>query len=160
MPVLSSFRAKRFANRKTEVTHSLIAFRLRREWFAIAIEKIQKVTVLELVYSHPQHPEISLTRYQNQEIVLIDVDKQIFGETEPSLKQQKPTYLAIIENNQGELTGLPLDSSPSIRRVPQSAFVPIPDTYLKTSRICCLGNTIVQLGDHPSLFLLDTQKLW
>jgi purine-binding chemotaxis protein CheW len=159
MPVLSSFRAKRFANRKIEVTHSLIAFRLRREWFAIPIEKVQKVTVLEIVYSNPQRPEISLTRYQNREIVVIDVDKHIFGETEPSLVLQKPAYLAIIENNRGELRGLPLDSSPSIRRVPQSAFVPVSDAYLKTSKIRCLSSNIVQLGDHPSLFLLDTQKL-
>jgi chemotaxis signal transduction protein len=159
MPTLSSLRSRRFANRKIEVTHSLIAFRLRREWFAIAIEKIQKVTVLELVYSDPQRPGINLTRYQNQEIILIDVDKRIFGEQESSFNSQKPTYIAIIENSQGELTGLPLDSPPSIRRVPQSAFVPIPDIYLKTSQIRCLSSTIVQLGDHPSLFLLDTQKL-
>jgi chemotaxis signal transduction protein len=159
MPVLSSVRARRFANRKTEVIHSLITFRLRREWFAVPIEKVQKVIILELLYSDPQRPEISLTHYQSQEIVVINVDQRIFGETEPSLTSQKPSYLAIIENNQGELTGLPFDSPPSIRRVPYSAFVSITDNYLKISNICCLSSNIIQLGDHPSLFLLDTQKL-
>jgi chemotaxis signal transduction protein len=160
MSILSSVRARRFAKQRGEAVHTLIAFRLRREWFALPIETVQKVIPLELVYDDPLDTGIRLTRYQDREIVVIDIQSRLFGERPQTIASLDSQYLAIVRGEPDASIGIPLDSPPSLRRVPRSAFGPLPAVDRETGKINCLGATLIQLADHPPLFLLDTRQLW
>jgi len=61
MTILSDLRSSRFARQQKNITQSLIVFTLRREWFALPIDMVQKVIPLGAVYGDPQGTGISLT---------------------------------------------------------------------------------------------------
>jgi len=158
MTILSDLRSSRFARQQKNITQSLIVFTLRREWFALPIDMVQKVIPLGAVYGDPQGTGISLTEYQNKEVVVIDVASRIFKQNKAK-NLTNSSYLLILNHLSLDLVGLPVESVPQIRRVAESAFVPIPDTYLNKGNINCLSSAMIQLQDHPSLFLLDAQEL-
>lgn len=166
MAILSSLRSRRFAARQSEdrtakIEH-LIVFRLREEWFAIDVLKVHKVIPLPKIYGDPHHTGISLTDYQGQEILVIDVGHKIFGESRQDLAEKgfmEQQYLVILQSESSELLGLPIDSAPTVRRVPESAFVAIPDTYLSTGNIRCISNKMIKADDCPAIFWLDTSQL-
>lgn len=162
MAISSSLRSRRFSNRQTEDIQHLVIFQLRQEWFAIKAVTVHKVIPLAKVYGDPHHTGISLTNYQDQEILVIDVGYKIFGETPQALENSnlsQPKFLVIFSSAQGELTGLPIDSSPMIRRIPQSAFTAIPDTYISSGNIRCLSNQMIKTDDLPPVFELDPFQL-
>jgi purine-binding chemotaxis protein CheW len=163
MAIHSPLRYRRLSARQTEATHQLIAFRLRQEWFALPIDRVQKVVQMGKVYGDPKGTGISLTKYQGQELLVIDVSQRIFAEA-PSAngdlaEGDRVRFLAIVQGQTGELVGLPIDSPPAIHRVPQSAFSPLPPTFLAQGNIQCISSTMVQIGDCQPLFLLDRDLL-
>jgi chemotaxis signal transduction protein len=163
MAVFSSLRSRRFARHQAEATQTLITFQLGSEGFALPIETVQKVIILDEVYGDPSGRGIGLTHYQNQEIIVIDLGYRIFGEQSqliiPEDDPSKIRYLLILYNPEGALTGLPIDSAPKIRRVGKSAIQPLPDAYLKQDILGGLSSQIVYLEKELPLFLLDTLAL-
>ncbi|NJR61659.1 MAG: hypothetical protein HC769_24185 [Cyanobacteria bacterium CRU_2_1] len=67
--------------------------------------------------------------------------------------------MLIVQNPQGELIGIPLDSAPSLRRVPRSAFAPLPPTYLTEGGVRCVSALIVLNPKEAPLFLLNLDQL-
>jgi purine-binding chemotaxis protein CheW len=170
MTIYSPIRSRRTAARKTEKTQQLITFRLRQEWFALPIHAVQRVIQMGKVYGDPQGTGISLTNYQGREIIVVDVAYRIFGETSSVNEEKKnslvrvsdanePRILLVVQSDKGEIVGLPVDATPVMRRVPDSAFTAIPEIYLAQGNINCISSTMIQLSDHPPLFLLDTNRL-
>ncbi len=168
MAIFSPLRSRRFAQRTKQNSKQLIAFRLRQEWFALPIETVVKVVTMGPVYGDPKQTGISLTLYQNQELLVVDVAHRIFKEAPSSPEnnphqknqnQEEPRYLLIVQSNGQELVGLPIDSPPMIRRVSTNAFVPLPESYLNLGNIQCVSSTIVETKDEKALFLLDPHKL-
>jgi chemotaxis signal transduction protein len=161
MTISSSRRSRRLASQKQEKTQQLIAFILGQEWFALPINTVQKVVKLGKVYGDPQGTGVSLTNYQGQELLVVDVAHRIFGMTTIPLHQDtnKDRFLLIIENQKNEKVGLPIDAPPSIRRVSESAFIPLPDIYLTQGNIHCISSTMIQAKNHDPLFLLDINQL-
>ncbi|NJR61658.1 MAG: hypothetical protein HC769_24180 [Cyanobacteria bacterium CRU_2_1] len=78
---MSSFLSRRAANRRAVVTHKMIAFRIQQEWFALPIQAAQRVIPMGQVYGISCQSEISLTRYQDKDIIVIDAERRIFGRT-------------------------------------------------------------------------------
>jgi purine-binding chemotaxis protein CheW len=170
------------ANKKARVIQQMIGFRLDREWFALPILAIHRVVPLGKIYGDPKNTGISLTTYEDRELLVIDVAKQIFNDVKPTedreakadvnlanfgdLEQQR--YLLILEN-EGEcmshnFLGLPIDSPPTMYRVESNAFKPIPEAYLDRGNIQCISSQIIELPNLPGvapspLFILDRQKL-
>ncbi|EAZ92466.1 chemotaxis protein CheW [Crocosphaera chwakensis] len=161
MTIYSHRPSRRSPGKTTQNTQQIITFLLGEEWFALAIDAIQKVLQLGKVYGDPQRKGVSLTHYQGQELLVIDVARRIFGtETLSSHQNTDQTrFLLIIHNNNNEIVGLPIDSSPSILRVSESAFIPLPDTYLTQGNIHCISSTIIQVNEQQSFFLLDVNQL-
>jgi chemotaxis signal transduction protein len=172
--------SQRLANRRAEPLQKLIVFRIRQEWFAVLIQFAQKVVPLGLVYGAPQGG-ISLTRYQGQEIPVIDIERRVFG-NEPSIAPfpeaiavltEAPApnaeaiaspfsaqpHLMIVEDAQGALIGVPMDSAPVLRRVPKSAFSPVPDIYLAEGTIRGVSALITVSEDESPFFLLNLDLL-
>ena len=169
MAIFSPLRSRRFAARQTEATQQLIAFRLRQEWFALPVHAVQKVAQMGKVYGDPQGTGISLTKYQNKELLVVDVGHRIFAEApNPDLASEvvknssdltQQRFLLIVQSDAGEVVGLPIDSQPAIRRVPGSAFTPLPEAYMVQGNIRCISSKMIQLTNQPPLFLLDPNRL-
>ncbi|NJR39119.1 MAG: chemotaxis protein CheW [Leptolyngbyaceae cyanobacterium CSU_1_4] len=169
--------SQRLANRRAEPLQKLIVFQIRQEWFAVLIQFAQKVIPLGLVYGAPQGG-ISLTHYQNHEIPVIDIEQRVFGKavnlslpsalTEgsnsseqnfplPVLENQR--HLIIVEDAQGSLVGIPMNSPPTLRRVPKSAFSPVPAIYLAEGNIQCVSALITVSESEPPFFLLNLDQV-
>ena len=162
-----TLRSRRMANKKARVVEQMIGFRLDREWFALPILAIHRVVPLGKIYGDPKNTGISLTTYEDRELLVIDVAKQIFNEDKPTehdrekanaklenfgdLEQQR--YLVILENEGESMSrnflGLPIDSPPTMYRVESNAFKPIPEAYLDRGNIQCISSQIIELTDLP-----------
>jgi chemotaxis signal transduction protein len=161
--------SQRLANRRAEPLQKLIVFRIRREWFAVPIQLAHKVVPLGLVYGASEGG-ISLTRYLDQELPVIDVERRIFGHgvdlsSQPLLPgdasrsaPEEQRHLMIVEYQEG-LIGIPLDSPPTLRRAPKSAFSPIPAVYLAEGHIRCVSALITISENEPPFFLLNLDQL-
>jgi chemotaxis signal transduction protein len=166
---ISPVKFRRGATRQTEKTEQLITFRLHQEWFAVPIGTVQKVVQMGKVYGDPQGTGVSLTNYQGQEILVIDVARRIFLKTSLEAQSEQPTLtnsaiadvrlMLILKSDRAEVLGLPIDSTPVMQRVPQSAYSPIPEGYISQGNVRCISSTSLQLGDR-TLFLLDVKQLF
>lgn len=176
---MSSFLSRRVHRRQADAIQLLISFPLQQEWFALPIQVAQRVVPLQQVYGRAANGILGLTRYQNQEIVVLDVRSRIFSSPLPDLLPavtgEGPVaqpHLLIIDRLSGyapaaaqcdrvpdELVGIRLEAPPVLRRVPRSAFSPIPATYLIESGIRCVS-ALVQSGElEPPLFFLNLEQL-
>lgn len=223
MAIFSTLRSRRSAAVKTEATEQIITFCLRQEWFAFPILAVQKVIPLGEVYGDPQGTGVSITAYEEQEIIVIDVgqfifqdlsssnqkssefgiqnselsyDSQLLGkqelgkgtslplnkfnselersnfelvepERDPArsdsslLDWEQQRYLVIVNLHEQtqDLLGLPIDSQPVMRRVTKSNFKTLPQAYLNQGNINCVSKKMIELPEHPPIFLLDPQSL-
>jgi chemotaxis signal transduction protein len=178
MAIYSPLRSRRLTAQQTEVTQRLIIFQLRQETFALQLDLVHKVIVLDpsgarsgqRLYGDPNRTGVSLTTYQGRELVVIDVGQQIFGtrasatEAKSSNTVTTPTnakieYLLILQPEPERLVGLPIDSAPSIQSIQLSAFKPLPDLYQQYSQIHSVSAMSIDLPDRPSIFLLDATAL-
>ena len=175
MAVFSPLTSRRASNRKAEATQQLIVFRLYKEGFALPIRSVQKVIPMGNIYGGSQGAGVGLTLYQDQELLVIDVEHRIFRSAPssysprrralpPQGQEEQPDitlagFLLIVQSPQGKLVGLPIDSPPSLQRVPESAFTPLTSTYMAEGNIRCVSALILQNNDEPPLFLLNPEKL-
>ncbi|MEO0373714.1 MAG: chemotaxis protein CheW [Cyanobacteria bacterium P01_A01_bin.17] len=162
MAILSSARSRR--GRKAEVTEQFIAFQLRQEWFGLPIESVYRVVTMGKVFGDPDETGVGLTRYQDQDLLVIDVSHRIFSEdsTRPATSSKEDSdqkSLIIIKNSKGELVGLPIDSQPEVKRFSRSQFVPLPATYAARSKIRCLSSMMAKTAEDTALFLLDPDQV-
>jgi chemotaxis signal transduction protein len=175
MAIYSPLRSRRLATQQTEATQRLITFKLGAETFALPLDRVHKVTVLDRLYGDPQNTGVSLTTYQGRELVVIDVGQRIFGKLPQVLppadrkhsiqamataRDADPIrYLLILQPEPNRLLGLPIDSPPSIQSVQLSAFQPLPAIYLEHGNIDCVSKMSIDSPDRPSIFLLDVDLL-
>ena len=79
MAIFSPLATRRKNRRlRTEATQQVIVFRLRNEGFALPIRAVQKVIPMDKVYGAPGGGGVSVTLYQDQELMVIDVGRRIF----------------------------------------------------------------------------------
>ncbi|HEY9703416.1 MAG TPA: chemotaxis protein CheW [Allocoleopsis sp.] len=162
MAIFSPLRHRKIGARFAENTRQMLVFQLQKEWFAIPIELVKQVVVLKEIYGDPAQNGISLTLYQNKEILVVDVGKRIFpqGKNTEDVKSDEQKYLIILENSQGEIVGLPIDSTPSLKRVPDSAFNPLPSGYISEGNIQCVSNLMIESDEQKPYFLIDVEMLF
>jgi chemotaxis signal transduction protein len=181
--------------RRRPATHQLIVFPLRHERFALPIRYVYKVIPLGQTYGVCHQTGISLTRYQNCDILVIDIQRRIFPDLPESIPLLEPVitsshpdskkqslmdaseessslskensqivqasqrHLLLMQTSQKELIGIPLDVPPSLRRVSESAFSPIPSVYLEQSRIRCISALVALSEQETPVFLLNPGQL-
>ena len=174
MAVFSPLTSRRSTRRNAVRTQQLIVFRVRNEGFALPIWAVQKVIPMSKIYGAPQGAGVSLTLYQDQELIVIDVERRIFREV-PNLDSSSSAlgkscafgmngtnqdgYLLIVQSSQGKQVGLPIEEPPSLQRVPESAFAPLTKDYLSEGNIRCVSALIKLNNDEPPLFLLNPDQL-
>lgn len=135
---------------------------IHAEGFALPITAVQQVVPLDRIYGDPQRSGLSLTRYRDQEILVVDIGHRIFGNA-PSLATSgaiaTPQFLLVVQNSLGDAVGIPLDSPPIVRRLADSSFTPIPQAYLATGNLRCLSSQRVTTEANESFFVLDVESL-
>jgi purine-binding chemotaxis protein CheW len=173
---MTSSLSRRSSKRRAEPTQKLIVFSIQQEWFTLPIQAAEKVVVLDKLYGSPDGQGLRFTHYQDQQILVIDPKQRIFGSQPPQLANQNllaaqasdsnlqvpasaPGYLLIVRDVQGELVGLPLESQPTLRQAPISAFKPLPPAYLADGKIRCISALVVSTGEAPPLFLINLDQL-
>jgi len=174
MAVFSPLTCRRRSTaRQVRATQQLIVFRLENEGFALPIKAVQKVIPMGEVYGNLGGSGVGLTVYQHQELIVIDVKRRIFREassqalSEGNLNDQSTEqlrrvperYLLIVQDSQGKLAGLPIETPPSLQRVPKSAFSPLTSDYINEGNIRCASALIILTNDEPPLFLLNPNQL-
>ncbi|TVQ41827.1 MAG: chemotaxis protein CheW [Gloeocapsa sp. DLM2.Bin57] len=153
----SSFKSRRLRQQtNTNIAHFL-TFAYDQNWFAISVLSVIKVITTEAIYGLSPSNPISLTQYQNQEIVVIDL-AYLLG-LEKSTNQTSYPYLLIMQLANQDLVGLPLVNPPVIQRVPTENIASLPTSYLTKNKIASLSSKIVKIPNSHPLFLLDTDKL-
>jgi hypothetical protein len=126
------------------------------------------VTTLDRIYRDPQRSGLKFTTYQGQEVVLVDIEHQIFGVSpqvlEPSDLDNSSNlvpshtnpigYLLILQSAPEDritpttskiapeqlLIGIIIDLPPSIQSMPLSAFLPLPDRYQHLHCVSAVSN--------------------
>lgn len=181
-------RHRRITPRPVQGTQQLIVFNIRHETFALPIQFAYRVIPMGAIYGAHESGGIGLTRYNNQDVLVIDAARRIFGEsssqpllpatsnepqTQSQAKSQSPSsaeqpsppenyalrHLLIIQVSPTELIGIPLDTPPNLRRVPDSAFAPIPAAYLTQSKMRCVSALVISAENESPTFLLNPNQL-
>jgi chemotaxis signal transduction protein len=162
MSSFSALRSRRFINRPVEKTVSWVTFWIYQEGFALPITAVQQVVTLDRIYGDPQRSGLGLTRYRDQELLVVDVGYRIFGDRpllSPASGFAPSRLLLVIQNSRGDIVGVPIDSPPSVCHLAPSAFVSIPDTYLATGNLGCLTSQRVKTANNELFFVLDADAL-
>lgn len=178
MAVFSPLTSRRASTRAKDATQQLIVFHLEEEGFALPIRSVQKVIPMGNLYGGSQGTGLGLTLYQDQELLVINVGQRIFknaptrdfgqpppqGQEKLEAQEEQPTktaqrFLLIVQSSRLELIGLPIDSPPSLQRVPESAFTPLTATYIAEGNLQCVSALVLQKNGEPPLFLLNPEKL-
>jgi chemotaxis signal transduction protein len=181
MAIYSPLRSRRLAAQQADKTKRLITFQLGREVFAVELDRVQKVTTIDRLYGDPHGTGVSLTTYQGQELVVIDVGQRIFGRSRRDLAPpiedrvsnnaqsiDRVEYLLVLHADlvgtatsaDAQLIGLPIDSAPSVQSIPIAAFQPLPEIYRQHGNIHCVSSFAIELPDRPSIFLLDIAAIF
>jgi chemotaxis signal transduction protein len=166
MATLSSLRSRRFANRAAEVTVQLIAFRLRQDWFALPIDAVQRVASVQSGDRISNESGVMVNLVDQQALNLIDVDQRIFEQAGVSPKRanlsaetQQDHCFIILQPQEGETFGFPIDSRPQLRRIPQSLIIPLSSTHPAYKQLKSVNFITNQTEDTQPLFLLDPAQL-
>ena len=174
MAVFSPLSSRRSARRHTVRSQQLIVFRVRNEGFALPIWAVQKVIPMGKTYGAATGRGVTLTLYQDQELIVIDAELRIFRDapnvsasssaltestTLPTSDSQTQRYLLIVQSSQVKQVGLPIEEPPSLLRVPESAFSPLTKDYLAEGNIRCVSALIKLNEDESPLFLLNPDQL-
>ncbi|MEM7794497.1 MAG: chemotaxis protein CheW [Cyanobacteria bacterium P01_C01_bin.118] len=163
MATLSNLKSRRLKSHKGETTQQIIIFPIDHEWFALPIFAVKKVVTQNDISGNYYHSGNGLTVYEGKELLVVDISHRVFGQISkptPSIDSPTPNdYLLIIQNRQQELVGLPIRLSPSVRKVAESAIVPLPANYAARVNIQCVSGLIIQSENAPILFLLNPEQL-
>ncbi len=166
--------SRRSTRRVALSTQQLIVFRLIDEGFALPIRAVQKVIPMGKIYGASGGAGVSLTLYQDQELIVIDAERRIFRggasedllESDLRLRALLPLddklvqrYLLIVQGSGGKLVGLPIEEPPALLRVPSEAFAPLTKDYINDGNIRCVSALIRLNNDEPPLFLLNPDQL-
>ncbi len=168
---MSSFKLKRSAARYAETVHPMLVFCVQQDWFALPIYAVQKVVEIDNLYGAGSDSTAGLALYQNQKISVIDVEQRIYRRSSQKMLSSSGSpssqttalysrFLVVVLNPQGEPVGLPLDSPPTLQRITESAFAPLPATYLLEGNLCCVAAVATPSSDAPPIFVLNLNQLF
>jgi purine-binding chemotaxis protein CheW len=146
-----------------EKTYKILTFRLQqleKLWFGFPLNQVLRVIIGQQQYYNPRQPDIIMTSYQGEEVVIIDVDQYIFKKYSSQLPIIKDKHLLLFENEQNNhIIGLPIDSPPQILDVKKSELKKLPPQFQKIGNITSLSNKIVQRQNHPVYIMLSPHKM-
>lgn len=167
-----AFSTGRRSRHRAKPKLSLIAFSLRQEWFALPTQSVYRVVPLGALYGANPSTGVSLTRYQEHDIPVIDIERRVFTTPAPrhlatpmlpgSTPSPNPTqrYLLLLEPSPGDPVGIALTAPPTLHRVDETAFAPLPPTYQVGGNLRFVSALVSPDKERPSMFLLNLGQLF
>lgn len=156
--------------RAKEPTLRLITFQLRHHWFCLPLGVARRA----LPQQASSGANVGLIEVQDQAIPVVDAATLVYGRAMPQLPgqadPQPPAAIAqvqsilVVETSQQGPLGLMVDGTPTIKRVGQSAFKPVPPVYLTMHGLRGISSVVdlkpLKSGDSTqAIFLLDVEGL-
>ncbi|MGB5973574.1 MAG: hypothetical protein WBG38_09645 [Nodosilinea sp.] len=146
-----------------EASLKLIAFPLRHNWFCLPLAMARRV-----IPPGTGNQPMGLTQFNHDNVPIMDVADRVYqaapllpSQGEPVLKvsdrPQQP--ILIVDSARFGLLGLLIDDIPSLKRARQSAFSPIPTTYLMMNNLQGISTLVTLNETEPPLFLLEVDAL-
>jgi len=163
----------------------LIAFQLRHNWFCLPLAMARRVTA---VMTEDPALSLGLTQLQQENVPILDVADRVYqaapllpgssassgsalGPNHLDLRHPDPSHsgpdmpttavqsILVVDSPRFGLLGLRVDGVPSLKRAQQSAFSPVPATYLIVNRLQGINTLVTLNGAEPPLFLLEVDAL-
>ncbi|MGB3311838.1 MAG: chemotaxis protein CheW [Nodosilinea sp.] len=148
-----------------EPSMRLIAFPLRQNWFCLPLTMARRVIPPA---AQAYGVGMGLAQLHQETVPIMNVADRIYqsapllpgyGGPATDIDNQSSQPILVVDSPRFGLLGLLIDDIPSLKRARQSAFSPIPATYLVINHLQGI-NTLVTLNDtEPPLFLLDVDAL-
>ncbi|HSM83306.1 MAG TPA: hypothetical protein VLS96_16595 [Nodosilinea sp.] len=156
-----------------EPSLQLIAFQLRHHWFCLPLMMARRV--IPAATSDPARA-LGMTQLHQENVPIVDVADRVYqavpllpGAPIPSARvaaeglgtpdQPQAQSILVVDSPRFGLLGLLVDGVPSLKRARQSAFSPVPASYVIMHRLQNI-NTLVTLNEtEPPLFLLEVDAL-
>jgi chemotaxis signal transduction protein len=167
-------RARR--SRSSEPIMRLLAFQLRGHWFCLPLMMVRRVLPKPMT---PNYLDSDLIQLQNENITVLDAAKLVYGQTVASLPQTTDVMLpasieeaspplektvVVAELRSGESVGLVVDGIPTLKRVRQMSFSPVPPLYQTVHQLRGLVSIVRPDPNIPDtmnqlMFLLSLEAL-
>jgi chemotaxis signal transduction protein len=158
MALISSFTARRLADRKPPATRQIITFNAGSEWLAISTEIAQKVVPIQAIYKDQESLYLP-TIYESKEVYLLDPITHLVGAKKQQELDTKKGYLILLEASQKKLIAILLSAAPVLRRTTETAFIPIALIRPIPKNMETISRFAIQVEDEPLIFLLDYNHL-
>lgn len=166
MATRSSPRLSRLSDRAVVIQRQLITFPIHQTDFLLPLEWVYRAVVFS-----SEHVHEGQVHFADGCLPLLDVERSLLGETTSTdsfqenlakinlgREKQSPEPIAgLILQQPGHEPQwvLPLDAAPTLCRIPDDCFVPLPRTYT----VQCVKEMTDNSGDHPLHFLIDPSQL-
>jgi chemotaxis signal transduction protein len=153
-----------------EPTLRLIAFQLRHHWFCLPLVMARRVLPTA---ADDAARGLGLTLLHQESVPILDLADRVYQPlpllpgSSPRLHDSTPEApnpqslqsIVVVDSPRFGALGLLVDGIPALKRVKQSAFSPVPASYLVINRLQGI-NTLVSVTDaEPPLFLLEVDAL-
>ncbi|HEY9761199.1 MAG TPA: chemotaxis protein CheW [Trichocoleus sp.] len=153
--------------------HQMITFPVRQDWFALPIQMAQKVFPLSALEGNGSIHEVGMLALEGQQIPLVDLEQHIYRDIPRAVLPPAeggakgitkawvdPRHVLLIRLPQiPEPLGLIVSETPLLRRVPQTAFGPVPGVFLAMSQMRCISAVITLSDQATPIFLLDLNQV-
>lgn len=154
-------------SRRTKTTqtldrHQLLTFQIRNEWFALPLAALQRVVPMNRIHGQQGELGIGVARYEGQELLVIDVGSRLFPKSlaaDRSTEHEFERHMIILQAPSGDMIGLPIDSRPTLKRVPASSLTALPPSYTSLAHVQCVSGMVILEDQKQSYFLLDWERL-
>jgi chemotaxis signal transduction protein len=158
MALISSFTSRRLADRKPPATKQIITFKIGQEWLAVSTDIAQKVAPIQAIYKDQESLYLP-NAYEGKDLHFFNLENYLTeGQSDQELDMKK-AYLILFETPQKTLIAIPIHVAPVLRRISESAFVPISLLRALPKNIRTISRFAIRIEDEPLIFLLDYEYL-
>lgn len=146
-------------SQKTTKVVKLIHFTLGKLSLALPIESVYKILNRAPVHGSGMN-QVGVTHSGEEDITVIDLYQRFFKESLPETAAGGG-YLVTMQNQIGELYGIPVAEAPILIDVPLSAIRLLPESYRRSDTVNIARHVAVipQDSGTKTIFLLDVELL-
>ena len=149
--------SRRFRTRHDErsriTAQKLVTFQLGSEYYAIPIERVQRV-LKEFTAHGTLQTGCRLVRDHNETITIIDLSTLFIS----SHDERERHYLIVCTLYHGERLGIPIPEMPAILEVPKDQFSEIPELYRQGNLAAAIQN-IINTPEGKVVFYINLDLL-
>ncbi len=144
----------------------LVCFQVERGSYAIAIERVKRITDLSGAYGLLSTGH-SLMDSNGESITLINLSSLLRPATQtlmqsPSELPGTYSYVIVCQAAHHQLLGIPVEKMPQIRQVSEAALHPLPKLYRKSLNSDCVRALVrlpSTLPEQPDLLYLNLDRI-